>query len=70
MENETEINAKILAILRVIQEKTPELMKYINEMPVTIPNEKEPEINARVLNDYYKSLSDMLSNQYIQKNYK
>ncbi len=70
METATEINAKILAILKVIQKKNPELMEYINEMPMTIPDEKHPEINTQALKDYYQSLSNILSTQYIQRSYK
>ena len=57
-----ELNSKILKITLTIQEKYPELSKYLNEMPVTIPNEKDPEINNKNLKEYYNSLSSLLQN--------
>ena len=61
MESETELNAKIMAITMQIQNEFPELSKYLNEMPVTIPTEENPEINTKVLNNYYESLLRMLT---------
>lgn len=60
METEKEINAKILAITMQIQAKHPELSELLEEMPVTIPNENNPEINRKVLTDYYDSLKNIL----------
>ena len=61
MESETELNEKIMAITMQIQNEFPELSKYLNEMPVTIPTEENPEINIKVLNNYYESLLRMLT---------
>ena len=61
MESETELNAKIMAITMQIQNEFPELSKYLNEMPVTIPTEENPEINTAILNNYYESLFRMLT---------
>ena len=44
----------------LIQENYPELSKYLNEMPVTIPDESTPEINGMILKQYYESLTDLL----------
>ncbi len=60
METEKEINDKILAITMQIQTKHPELSELLGEMPVTIPNENNPEINRKVLTDYYDSLKNIL----------
>jgi hypothetical protein len=61
MTSEKQINEKILAITMKIQCKYPELSKYLNELPVTIPIENDPEINTKVLNDYYESLVKLIS---------
>ena len=61
MESETELNVKIIAITMQIQNEFPELSKYLNEMPVTIPTEENPEINTTILNNYYESLLRMLT---------
>ena len=49
----------------MIREHYPELSKYILEMPVTIPNVESPEINAKILADYYDSL-DAIMKKYAQ----
>lgn len=56
METEEELNAKIIKITMVIQENYPELSKYLNEMPVTIPVDNHPEVNIKNLQKYYDSL--------------
>jgi len=61
MTSEKQINEKILAITMKIQGKYPELSNYLNELPVTIPIENDPEINTKVLNDYYESLVKLIS---------
>lgn len=63
METEKEINSKILKKIKEIQEKHPELTEFFNEMPNTIPDENSPEINAKILKDYYDTLNQMLKNQ-------
>ena len=63
MKTENEINKDIIETTMVIDETFPELSKYIEEMPVTIPNTNEPEINETNLKDYQSSL-DALLNKY------
>jgi len=59
-EIEKDLKSKILEITLTINEHYPELSKFIEEMPVTIPNEEDPDINLNVLKTYYESLSLML----------
>ncbi|MDP2235409.1 MAG: hypothetical protein Q8J88_03145 [Bacteroidales bacterium] len=59
-ELEKDLNSKILEITLTIHEHYPELSKFIEEMPVTVPNEEDPDINLNVLKTYYESLSLML----------
>jgi len=65
MELEKELNKKILEITMTIQEKYPELSGYLDEMPVTIPNSQDAEINNKNLEAYYDSLTSLLKN-YIE----
>ena len=58
---EKNLNAKILKITMTIMEQYPELSKYIEEIPVTIPNEKIPEITLDNLKAYFESLNAMLN---------
>ncbi len=60
METEKDLNAKILEITMQIQENHPELSKLLDEMPVTIPNEGNPEIKVKNLKEYYLSLTNLL----------
>jgi sugar-specific transcriptional regulator TrmB len=62
--SEHELNEMILKITMKIKEEYPELSKYLEELKVTIPDEKHPEITLRNLRSYYNSLKDML-NKYI-----
>ena len=62
METEKEINDKIMKITMVIQENYPELSKYLNEMPVTIPIDSNPEVNVQALSKYYETLLTLFRN--------
>jgi Holliday junction resolvasome RuvABC endonuclease subunit len=60
METEKELNDAIIKITLKIRSEYPELLKYLVEMPVTIPNTNSPEINIKILKDYYESLNSLL----------
>lgn len=60
METEEILNAKILKITMTIKEDFPELSKYLEEMPVTIPGEEHPAVTVKNLSAYYDSLMAML----------
>lgn len=66
METEKELNSKILKITMTIKEQHPELSKYLEEMPETIPDEKNPEITLKNLKEYYDSLNSLL-NKYLEE---
>ena len=57
MKTELQLNEMILAITNKIREKHPELLKYLNEMPVTVPYQENPEITVKTLTSYYDSLT-------------
>lgn len=58
------LNEKILKITMRIKDQYPVLSKYLEELPVTIPNENKPEITIDNLKTYFDSLETML-NQYL-----
>ena len=60
MKTESELNDAILKVTMTIRNEFPELMKFLNEMPVTIPDVSNPAINAKILQDYYNSLENLL----------
>ena len=61
MKTEKELNAKILSLTMKIREERPELTKYLEEMPITIPSESDPEITLGLLKGYIESLKDLLN---------
>jgi translocator protein len=68
MNKEDILNEKILNLTMMIKESYPELSKYIEEMPITIPNIDKPEINLRNLETYYNSLQSLVDNYKLSKN--
>ncbi len=60
METKHELNDKIMAITNKIKDSHPELLEFLNEMPLTIPDEKNPSINISNLKEYYNSLKSLL----------
>ena len=65
MESINDLNLKITNITMLIQEKYPELINFLNEIPITIPKEQNPEINIQVLKDYFNSLDTLLKDYII-----
>jgi len=60
MKSAKELNENILRITETIRNEFPELMPFLNEMNITIPDLAMPEIDSKVLNDYYNSLKNLL----------
>ena len=60
-EMEKDLNSRILEITLTIQNNYPELSKFIEEMPVTIPVEADKQITINHLKSYYESLVSMLA---------
>ena len=70
MKTEKELNSDILKITMAIRDNYPELSKYLNEMPVTIPVSNNPEINLKNLQDYFNSLNALFRKYVINHNIK
>lgn len=47
---------QIAQLTEKIRQDHPELIRFIDEMPITIPDETNPHITNRILKDYYESL--------------
>jgi len=60
METEAKRNAAILKITAIIQTEFSELVKYLNEMPVTIPDVNNPKISNVILEEYYNTIVSFL----------
>ena len=59
MKTEQKLIKEILETTSNIEENYPELLKFANEMTVTIPDKETPEINVSILKDYNDSLKKM-----------
>jgi len=60
MKTESDLNDDILKITMLIEEKFPELSKYVDEMPISAPDAVNPAVNQKNLQDYYDSLLALL----------
>ena len=61
MKTEAQLNYDILKITTSIRENYPELLKFLAEMPITIPDENNPKINIEILQDYFDSLKSIVT---------
>jgi len=62
MKSELELNQDIMKIILVIEEKYPELVKFMGEMPGEITEGGGKATNIKNLMDYYESLDALLKN--------
>ena len=60
MQTEKEITEAIGKLILEIQEKYPEMSKYIGEMPVTNPDKEHPDISRQNLTRYYEELKAIM----------
>ncbi len=61
MKTELELNEMILDITNQIRENCPELLAYLDEMPLTVPYNENPEMVNSTLTSYYNSLLILLN---------
>jgi hypothetical protein len=60
MEDQKNINQKIIRITMAIKDRYPELSKYMGEMRATIPDEENPRVTMEDLVKYHDALQSML----------
>ena len=60
MKTEKDLMENISKLTTTIRSEFPELMKFLNEMPETIPKVGSPEITRKSLDDYFNSLENLL----------
>lgn len=61
METESELNNEISRMITTIQNKYPELQKYIDEIPVTLSFKSGDHIPVENLKAYYDSLKSIFA---------
>jgi hypothetical protein len=60
MENIRKILTEISKTITNIETNYPEVYKYLCENPVTIPNQQDPKVGAKELQNYLESLKDLI----------
>ena len=61
MKTELELNEMILSLTSIIRDQHPELLKFLNDKPVTIPYDEHDVVNAQTLSAYYDALVVLLA---------
>ncbi len=56
METEHEWNEKIISLIEKLKNDHPEFIGFLDEIKTTIPDKKDPQINIKMLKDYYNTL--------------
>lgn len=51
---------EITELTNTIETRYPELYRYLEENPLTIPAEEHPHIDKQILKDYLQSLKQLL----------
>ena len=54
------IEDEIIKLTTLIESMYPELYKFLEENPLTIPSVIHPNINTKVMEDYLESLDQLL----------
>jgi len=62
LESEQDLTTRISELTTLIQEKYPELIPYLGEIPLSVPSDPTPEMNHKVLKEYYDSLFHIVKN--------
>jgi hypothetical protein len=66
METRQELTDKILKLTVLIQEKYPELSKYLSEVQETLPTLEHPNVGTEDLSKYYQTLREMLKDYLLE----
>ena len=62
MSEARQLISRISELTAIIESKYPELYKYLDERPVTLPRIEKPVIDNSALEDYLRSLELLLMN--------
>ena len=60
MDSLQNVLSEISQLTKTIESNYPELYKFLEENPMTIPSEDHPEIDKKILKDYLESLRQLL----------
>lgn len=54
-----EWNDKIMTLIEKLKEDHPELIIFLDEISVTIPDDSDPHITIGILKEYYQTLLNL-----------
>lgn len=60
MNNLQTVLTEISQLTKTIETKYPELYQFLDENPMTIPSESNPNIDNKVFQDYLESLKQLV----------
>lgn len=70
METVHEWNEKIILLIEALKKFHPELIGFLDETKITLPDNKDPQINIAVLKEYFNELLNLQHiNQNMPENY-
>ena len=52
-------NEKIMTLIEKLKEDHPELITFLDEIPMTIPDDTDPHITIRILKEYHQTLFEL-----------
>jgi hypothetical protein len=52
-------NDKVIAQIEKLKTAHPELITFLDELPMTIPDDSDPHINISLLKEYYQTLLNL-----------
>lgn len=61
MKTSQELLTEISTLTRQIEEEYPELYKYLDENPMTIPDIDNPKVDNKALKEYLESLQNLVA---------
>lgn len=61
MNNPEDILIRITTLTSKIETEYPELYRFLEENPMTLPTRAKPEVHKKELQDYLESLEQLLS---------
>ena len=56
METVHEWNEQIMLLIEALKKFHPELMGFLDEMKITLPDNKDPQITIGILKEYFNEL--------------
>jgi len=59
MDTEHNLNEKIMLLLEQLKKDHPELINFLDETQLSIPDNKEPKIGISILQDYLNTLQNL-----------